>query len=142
MKNIRSLMCVAVCLCATATLAQPVKLEKSTVCNADGTVTFRYENPNAKDVQVDVQFAGRNPMQKDANGIWTATLGPAAPDMYPYCFVVDGVSVMDPLCPQYFPTRALRTASWRFLPKVVALRTTSRTCLMERWSISTTIPTA
>ena len=110
MKNIRSLMCVAVCLCATATLAQPVKLEKSTVCNADGTVTFRYENPNAKDVQVDVQFAGRNPMQKDANGIWTATLGPAAPDMYPYCFVVDGVSVMDPLCPQYFPNEGFKNS--------------------------------
>ena len=103
-------MCVAVCLCATATLAQPAKLEKSTVCNADGTVTFRYENPNAKDVQVDVQFAGRNPMQKDANGIWTATLGPAAPDMYPYCFVVDGVSVMDPLCPQYFPNEGFKNS--------------------------------
>ena len=110
MKNFRSLMCVAVCLCATATLAQPAKLEKSTVCNADGTVTFRYENPNAKDVQVDVQFAGRNPMQKDANGIWTATLGPAAPDMYPYCFVVDGVSVMDPLCPQYFPNEGFKNS--------------------------------
>ena len=103
-------MCVAVCLCATATLAQPAKLEKSTVCNADGTVTFRYENPNAKDVQVDVQFAGRNPMRKDANGIWTATLGPAAPDMYPYCFVVDGVSVMDPLCPQFFPNEGFKNS--------------------------------
>ncbi|MBO4430390.1 MAG: hypothetical protein J5790_03510 [Bacteroidaceae bacterium] len=110
MKNFRSLMCVAVCLCATATLAQPAKLEKSTVCNADGTVTFRYENPNAKDVQVDVQFAGRNPMRKDANGIWTATLGPAAPDMYPYCFVVDGVSVMDPLCPQFFPNEGFKNS--------------------------------
>jgi len=103
-------MCVAVCLCATATLAQQPKLEKSTICNADGTVTFRYVNPNAKDVQVDVQFAGRKPMQKDANGIWTATLGPAAPDMYPYCFVVDGVSVMDPLCPQYFPNEGFKNS--------------------------------
>ena len=101
-------MCVAVCLCATATLAQKVK--QSTVCNADGTVTFRYENPNAKEVQVDVQFAGRNPMTKGTDGVWTATLGPAAPDMYPYCFVVDGVSVMDPLCPQYFPNEGFKNS--------------------------------
>ena len=103
-------MCVAVCLCAAATLAQKPKLEKSTVCNAVGTVTFRYENSNAKDVQVDVQFAGRKPMQKDANGIWTVTLGPAAPDMYPYCFVVDGVSVMDPLCELYFPNEGFKNS--------------------------------
>ena len=99
---------IAACLCATATMAQKVK--QSTVCNADGTVTFRYENPNAKEVQVDVQFAGRNPMKKGADGVWTATLGPAAPDMYPYCFVVDGVSVMDPLCPQYFPNEGFKNS--------------------------------
>ena len=106
--KLKMFMCVAACLCAAATLAQ--KVQQSTVCNADGTVTFRYENPNAKDVQVDVQFAGRNPMKKDANGVWTATLGPAAPDMYPYCFVVDGVSVMDPLCPQYFPNEGFKNS--------------------------------
>ena len=65
--------------------------EKSTIVNADGTVTFKYWNDYAKDVQVDVQFAGRKPMTKDADGVWTATLGPAAPDMYPYCFVVDAL---------------------------------------------------
>ncbi len=101
-------MCVAACFCAAATMAQ--KLKQSTICNADGTVTFKYENPNAKDVQVDVQFAGRNPMTKGADGVWTATLGPAAPDMYPYCFVVDGVSVMDPLCPQYFPNEGFKNS--------------------------------
>ena len=75
-----------------------------TICNADGTVTFQYKNDQAKEVLVDVQFAGRNAMQRDAQtGLWTVTLGPAAPDMYPYCFIVDGVSVMDPENPLYFP---------------------------------------
>ncbi|MBQ8713174.1 MAG: hypothetical protein IJ551_10215 [Prevotella sp.] len=68
---------------------------QSAVCNADGTVTFKYWNDRAKEVMVDVQFAGRKPMTRGADGMWQATLGPAAPDMYPYCFVVDGVSVMD-----------------------------------------------
>ena len=84
--------------------------QSSTVCNADGTVTFSYTNPNAKDVQVDVQFAGRHPMQRGDDGVWRVTLGPAAPDMYPYCFVVDGISVMDPLCPQYFPNEGFKNS--------------------------------
>ena len=83
----------------------------STTCNADGTVTFRYRNDQAKEVLVDVQFAGRNPMQRDTEtGLWTATLGPAAPDMYPYCFIVDGVSIMDPACEQYFPNEGFKNS--------------------------------
>lgn len=82
-----------------------------TICNADGTVTFQYKNDQAKEVLVDVQFAGRKPMQKDAEtGLWTVTLGPAAPDMYPYCFVVDGVSIMDPDNQQYFPNEGFKNS--------------------------------
>ena len=48
-----------------------------TVCNADGTVTFQYQNDSAKAVSVDVQFAGKHAMKKDAQtGLWTVTLGP------------------------------------------------------------------
>ena len=84
--------------------------QSSTICHQDGTVTFKYKNPQAKEVLVDVQFVGRNAMQRDADGIWTATLGPAAPDMYPYCFIVDGVSVMDPENPQYFPNEGFKNS--------------------------------
>ncbi len=81
------------------------------VCNADSTVTFQYRNDKAKKVQVDVQFAGRHDMVRDAStGLWTVTLGPAAPDMYPYCFIVDGVSIMDPLCDQYFPNEGFKNS--------------------------------
>ena len=91
---------------ATMAAAQP-----STICHEDGTVTFQYKNDQAKEVLVDVQFAGRNPMQRDAaTGLWTTTLGPAAPDMYPYCFIVDGVSVMDPRCDQYFPNEGFKNS--------------------------------
>jgi len=84
--------------------------QSSTICHQDGTITFKYKNPQAKEVLVDVQFAGRNAMLHDADGIWTATLGPAAPDMYPYCFIVDGVSVMDPENPQYFPNEGFKNS--------------------------------
>ena len=84
--------------------------QSSTICHEDGTVTFQYKNDQAKEVLVDVQFAGRKPMTRGADGMWTTTLGPAAPDMYPYCFVVDGVSVMDPLCQQYFPNEGFKNS--------------------------------
>lgn len=91
--------------------AQPYDTPSSTVCNADGTVTFYYKNDNAKKVEVDVQFAGKHAMQRDAKtGLWSVTLGPAAPDMYPYHFEVDGVSVMDPLCEQYFPNEGFKNS--------------------------------
>ena len=83
----------------------------STIVNEDGTVTFQYKNDNAKEVFVDVQFAGKNPMKRDSlTGMWTATLGPAAPDMYPYCFQVDGISVMDPMCELYFPNEGFKNS--------------------------------
>ena len=97
-------------LCALAGSVLTGWAQQSTVCNEDGTVTFRYKNDQAKEVLVDVQFAGRNPMTRDAAGVWTATLGPAAPDMYPYCFIVDGISVMDPENDQYFPNEGFKNS--------------------------------
>lgn len=90
-------------LVACQLLAQPV-------VHKDNTVTFRYENSSAKKVAVDVQFAGRHEMTRDANGVWTITLGPAAPDIYPYCYVVDGIQVMDPEAPEYFPNETFKNS--------------------------------
>ena len=85
--------------------------------NDDGTVTFQYKNDSAKTVLVDVQFAGRQEMTRDADGNWTVTIGvkgdpkaPVAPDMYPYCYIVDGISVMDPENPQYFPNEGFKNS--------------------------------
>ena len=97
------------CLCVLAKAQQTPFA--STVCHDDGTVTFQYRNDHAKEVLVDVQFAGRHAMQRDQQtGLWTVTLGPAAPDMYPYCFIVDGVSIMDPENPQYFPNEGFKNS--------------------------------
>ncbi|MBR4387846.1 MAG: hypothetical protein IKT00_01545 [Prevotella sp.] len=96
---------------ATSVWAQEPTIPTSTVCHPDGTVTFYYQNDSAKNVMVDVQFAGRKEMQRDnTTGVWSVTLGPAEPDMYPYCFIVDGVSVMDPMNPQYFPNEGFKNS--------------------------------
>ena len=101
-KTILILMCFLVCC---------MQVNAGTICHDDGTVTFQYKNDQAKEVLVDVQFAGRVPMVRDEQtGLWTVTLGPAAPDMYPYCFVVDGVSIMDPQCDLYFPNEGFKNS--------------------------------
>ena len=40
-----------------------------------------------------------HPMTKGDDGVWTATIGPLAPDVYNYQFNVDGVVAMDPANP-------------------------------------------
>ena len=104
-------LALAASLAVSCTTQKPQEDPASTVVNPDGTITFNYRNDNAKEVQVDVQFAGRHDMQKDSiSGLWTCTLGPATPDMYPYCFVVDGVSVMDEKNPQFFPNEGFKNS--------------------------------
>lgn len=72
--------------------------------HADNRVTFRYLAPDAKNVKLSGQFATQPfDMVKNGEGVWTVTVGPIEPDMYPYEFVVDGVRVMDPGNADYFP---------------------------------------
>ena len=97
--------------CTSQQVSDQPKEPASTIVNADGTVTFNYRNDNAQEVLVDVQFAGRHAMERDSiSRLWTVTLGPADPDMYPYCFVVDGVSIMDPQCQQWFPNEGFKNS--------------------------------
>ncbi len=63
----------------------------------DGTITFRYLAPNAKEVIVSGELDGNAyPMAQDTSGIWSVTIGPLPPDIYTYSFSVDGVIALDP----------------------------------------------
>lgn len=65
--------------------------------HSDNTVTFRYYSRNAGQVWVSGEFAAeRQTMTKDADGVWSVTVGPIKPDIYPYSFWVDSVQVADP----------------------------------------------
>ena len=77
--------------------------------NPDKTVIFRFNAPLAKEVKLSGQFQ-KEPvvMIKDASGIWSVTVGPVKPDIYPYNFVVDGVSVMDPANEFFFPNERFK----------------------------------
>jgi enterochelin esterase-like enzyme len=71
---------------------------------ADGRVTFRLLAPKANAVEVvigikdDVHAPGTTgtEMTKDANGLWTVTLGPFEPNLYGYQFSLDGLKIADP----------------------------------------------
>ncbi|MEO8885035.1 MAG: alpha/beta hydrolase-fold protein [Mucilaginibacter sp.] len=63
----------------------------------DHSVTFNFNAPNAKEVMLDGQFFDKpQPLAKDANGVWSITVPYIKPDIYPYCFVVDGNNIADP----------------------------------------------
>ena len=66
----------------------------------DGKVTFRLRAPNAKEVAV-TGIGQRLAMQKDEQGVWSATTETLQPDLYTYSFSVDGATVNDPQDPLF-----------------------------------------
>jgi enterochelin esterase-like enzyme len=71
---------------------------------ADGRVTFRFRDPNAKDVKVMLEGRAKPfDMQKGAEGVWSFTTEPLAPDFYGYSFIADGVGLADPSNPLIKP---------------------------------------
>jgi hypothetical protein len=80
--------------------------------NADKTATFRYLAPLAKDVKLNAGQFQKSPvaMQKDSVGVWNVTVGPIQPDIYPYSFNVDGVTVMDPANVAFFPNERFKAS--------------------------------
>jgi enterochelin esterase family protein len=49
-------------------------------------------------------------MTKDSTGLWSLTLGPADPDIYPYHFTVDGIRVADPRNSSLFPNEGFQNS--------------------------------
>lgn len=63
----------------------------------DHSVTFRFYAQNARQVTLTSELlTAPKPMAKDASGVWSVTVPPVKPDIYPYCFVVDSIQVADP----------------------------------------------
>lgn len=71
--------------------------------NADNSVTFRFQAPDAKEVKLTGDWMpaqdwtpGSEPMTKDDKGLWSLTTAPLASDLYSYSFTVDGLRNTDP----------------------------------------------
>lgn len=106
---VASLVIPAVLVAQPPPNAPPV-FESSEV-HKDNKVTFRFYAPNAKEVKVSTQLvSGAQLMTKDDKGIWSVTLGPVKPDMYPYNFQVDGIPVADPRNTAIFPNEGFQNS--------------------------------
>jgi enterochelin esterase-like enzyme len=69
----------------------------------DRRVTFSLTAPQASEVALNFQnktgpspAAEPVPMARDANGVWSVTIGPLDPNLYGYGFIVDGAKIADP----------------------------------------------
>lgn len=90
---------------ATVNASAATNVIVSPEISSDNSVTFRLRAPGAKDVTISVDWVptagGGEPrkLTKDTGGIWSINVGPLAPELYSYTFVVDGVRTIDPLNP-------------------------------------------
>src|SRR6201993_2593717 len=90
---------------AAVTVASPITRSQtapppliSPDVHPDHTVTFRFRDPNAKEVALQLEGSAKPvPMQKDDQGVWSFTTDPLTPDYYGYSFLADGVAgLLDP----------------------------------------------
>jgi enterochelin esterase family protein len=70
----------------------------------DKRVTFRLRAPNARDIVVTGITGQPIAMQKNDEGVWSATTEPLKPDLYEYAFIVDGLSIVDPANTRFRPS--------------------------------------
>jgi enterochelin esterase-like enzyme len=108
---------IATGMAVTSLLAQERPRIVSPEVQADRRVVFRLWAPQAADVQLSGDWMGRQPpvaLRKSADGVWSVTVGPMAPNLYTYGFLVDGVRSSDPSCRCTFAW-AGRAASSRFV---------------------------
>lgn len=109
--NINILIVLALLLISQEVLAQRGQPIISPEVHSDKTVTFRFRAPNASSVMLNTQIEEEpKQMTKDANGVWSITVGPVKPDIYPYLFNVDGIQVSDPSNPNIFANERFKNS--------------------------------
>jgi len=65
---------------------------------AEGRIILRLQAPNAKSVQVQGDFTAQiHDLAKDEEGVWSFTSEPLKPGSYQYWYVMDGLTMPDPV---------------------------------------------
>ncbi len=97
MKRILYFLILATVASLSARAQQRPPAINSPEVHADHSITFRYFSRNAKKVTLSGEFL-KAPvsMTRDTAGIWSVTVPPVKPDIYPYSFWVDSVQIPDP----------------------------------------------
>jgi enterochelin esterase-like enzyme len=91
------LIILMLCFACSSASAQRAPLLNSPEVHADHSITFRLYARNAQSVRLDAQFLkSPMPLSKDTSGVWSVTVPPIKPDIYPYSLWVDSVQIADP----------------------------------------------
>ncbi len=100
MKRSALLGLLAALVAQSPLVAQQPRPVLSPEVHADRTVTFRLRAPEAEAVTVMGEFlAEPRALTEGADGVWSVTVGPVAPEIYEYEFTIDGMTFLDPRNP-------------------------------------------
>ncbi|HEY2573155.1 MAG TPA: alpha/beta hydrolase-fold protein [Verrucomicrobiaceae bacterium] len=68
----------------------------------DRSVIFRISAPQAKSVKVNLTpDAGTHDLARGEDGVWSVTVGPLAPELYQYSYMIDGIHLAEPSLAYY-----------------------------------------
>lgn len=94
----------ALALVTAAAAQQPGHPLPSYAVNSDGSITFRYVNASAKQVEISTDAALKPlALTRDDSGVWSVTTPPLPPEIYSYTLKVDGEDQLDPRNPHTVP---------------------------------------
>lgn len=87
---------------------RPARISSPDV-HPDRSITFRYFSRNAQRVTLNGEFlTAPVPLTQDTSGVWSITVPPVKPDIYPYSFWVDSVQTADPNNTYLFPNERFK----------------------------------
>ena len=96
MNRIACMLTVLLMVGGSVAAQRPPSLSSPDV-HADHSITFRYFSRKAKKVTLSGEFLFAPVlMSKDTSGVWSVTVPPVKPDIYPYSFRVDSILTADP----------------------------------------------
>jgi len=96
MKQISCILSMLLLTGGTLLAQRPPSLNSPEV-HPDNSITFRYFSRKATKVTLSGEFLSAPiPMAKDTSGVWSVTVPPVKPDIYPYNFRVDSIQIADP----------------------------------------------
>lgn len=99
------LLTALVALMTAAVHAADTEPVDSPIVKPDHRVVFNLEAPLAQKVMLRGVQRQLVPLVKNEKGLWTVTVGPLAPGIYGYSFMVDGEAMLDPSNPEIKPER-------------------------------------
>jgi enterochelin esterase-like enzyme len=99
-RSVRGLALLPIVSAPLFIAAQAIAPFRSIEIHPDRTVTFTYKDTAATRVDLFIDGLPKPvPMDKDATGIWAATIPPLIPEIYAYHFEADGDFRLDPANP-------------------------------------------